>query len=162
MRKIPLLAILLCTLMPTGCGVDNSTVATSGTQAYPKEQLALIHVYKHRSIHEWKGHAVHIDRFAVGNIEYPVPAEMRDFLVSPGEHTIRVEYDICVHGMKALPAIEEGGIYSPPYGEFKAHIEPGGEYNLVASEQLTGANGIQTIHTLVPVTKVPVVVPAQK
>jgi hypothetical protein len=145
-----------------GCGADTSTVSTSGTQGVPKEQLALIHVKKHSCIHEWKEHAVHIDRFVVGNIEYPINGETRDFLVSPGEHTFRVEYEICVHGMKHIPSLEEGGIYSPPYGEFKMRIEPGAEYNLVGEEKLTGSNGIQTIHSLVPIAKAAVVVPAQK
>jgi hypothetical protein len=148
------LILLAFCLFLAGCG-SGAPIATSGTQGIPREQLATIHVVKHSCIHEWKGQAVHIDRFSVGGVDYPLGGEERDFLVAPGEHTFRVEYTLCIHSFASIPAPEEGGIYAPPYGEFKMRVEPRANYLVVGEEKLTGANGVQTVHSLAPYTPPP-------
>jgi hypothetical protein len=123
-------------------------VATSGTQGLPPEQLATIHVVKHTGVQEWQGKAVHVDVFSVGGVQYAIPGESRDFLVSPGEHTFRVDYGLCIHGTAPIRDLEGDGVFAGPYGEFKANIEPGKYYVIVGSGKLASTNGVQTEHRL--------------
>jgi hypothetical protein len=122
-------------------------VATPGTQGLPREQLATIHVRQHACLHEWNGQAVHIDKFLVGGVEYSVSGD-RDFLVSPGPHTFTVDYGPCIHDLRNIGNPTGATITGGPYGNFKATIEPGAEYELTGEEKLTGGNAVQTVHGL--------------
>ena len=140
---------LACLAIPfamflTGCG---GPVATPGTQGLPKDQLAVIHVRPHGCMHEWNSQAVHIEKFIVGGVQYSVTGD-QDFLVSPGEHTFTVDYGPCIHDLRNITNPWESTITGGPYGNFKAVIEAGAEYELTGDEKLVGKNAVQTVHGL--------------
>jgi hypothetical protein len=141
---LPLILALLPVPLLTGCG---GPVLTPGTQGLPRDQLATVHVKQHGGIHEWQGQAVHVDKFLVGGVAYPVSGD-RDFLVSPGQHTFTVDYGPCIHDLRHLGNPTEATLTGGPYGNFKATVEPGAQYELTAEEKLTGANAVQMVHGL--------------
>lgn len=146
-------ALLALCVMFVIAGCTSGPIATSGTQGLPHDQLATVHVIKHSGVHEWQGKAVHVETFSVGGVQYRMPDETRDFLVSPGEHTFRVDYGMCIHGAAPIRDFTDDGVFAGPYGEFKATVEPGHYYVVVGSSKLSSNNGVQTEHGLVPATQ---------
>jgi hypothetical protein len=144
MRRV--LPVLL-TFLPVFAGCEKGPVPTPGAQGQPPERMALVRVTQHGGLHEWNGNAIHIDKFFVGGIGYPVAgdADQQPFLVTPGAHTFMVDYGRCVHGWAGRP---DDDLFTGPFGRFEATVEGGAEYVLTAEGKLAGANAVQTLHTL--------------
>lgn len=156
MRQLLPVVIIAVSLLAVGCA-PKEPKRTAGTANLPPERLALVHMDPHGALTAWKGQPVHIDSFYIEEGAYAVAADDPDqqFYVLPGSYTFTIDYGPCLHGWAKVeaPFNTDTGVFEGPYGRFKATLEPGKQYRVVASDKLVGKNAVMTEHRFEQVEK---------